>query len=997
MKKILTLLLVLVLCVSVFAACKKEEPQPEQPTYDVAAAAEYVEGLYKEELGTTAADFNVVPQVRVAGATYTVTWTVDTDKVTVEVSEDGKTVTINVPEKSDEDFSYSLTATVKAPDGTTASTSFTCNVIKYAVNSHADYMAAQKDDELTIEGIVVAINSVSMGNKYNHLFLADAEVDGGYYCYKLSADPAELGIKVGMTVSITSKASPYNGMQELFGGTPVIVDETIKTVDVLDITDAFTAKSDLGAYVGLPVTIKGVTLGEQALEKDTDQYLWFAIGDAKGYVRTYVTDFPAGMLAAGDKAAIDADHKDHFGWKADVTGILVLYSGQPYLIPMSVTPFTNYEEQIKTPEEKVAAELAGVKLDASLSSDKVIDLLLAGQYYDDVVLTWTTTDETGAAVIADGKLTLTVPDEAITVSITVTATCGDVSDSKTLTVKLSKSITSIADALVVAGGQEHNTYTTEKYILGGIIVEIQNATYGNMIIKDENGDSILIYGVYINGAKYGEAEGDKPVVGDYIVVIGGLGRYNDTKQMKNGDLMSFVAASSIKDAADAGAAQEHDTYTENKFLVTGVIESIANAKYGNMTIKDADGNSIYVYGVYNQVGVRYDSLTTLPAIGDTVTLLGVAGQYNGTVQLKNATIVAHTVASTEPPVEEECEHNYVDGVCSKCGETDPNYVPGGSTTPDPDTHVCVDEDMNFVCDDTTCGKQVLPAANSVLTVEQALALGALYKHTDYTGLYTTDKYYVTGVITDIYNTTYGNLYIKDANGNEFTVYGTYDATGATRYDNLTVKPVKGDTITVYGVIGAYGNSVQMNNGWITEHTAHEHNYSAASCTAPATCSICGATTGEALGHGEADADGKCPICGEDLAAPMLEETFAIAASKGSLADKVITWNSDNFVFTGAQAKSTTAIRTSDTDHYRVYQSSTFAIAGNNGQKIFKVVFTVTESKYASILQASLATAGATVTVSGTTVTVEFVGGVDSVDFSATAQFRIKTMVISYKA
>ena len=167
MKKILTLLLVLVLCVSVFAACKKEEPQPEpQPsvTYDVAAAAEYVEGLYKEDLGTTAADFNVVPQVRVAGATYTVTWSVDTDKVTVEVSEDGKTVTINVDEKSNEEVAYVLTATVKAPDDTTATASFNCNVPKYAVNSHADYMAAQKDDELTIEGIVVAINSVSLGN-----------------------------------------------------------------------------------------------------------------------------------------------------------------------------------------------------------------------------------------------------------------------------------------------------------------------------------------------------------------------------------------------------------------------------------------------------------------------------------------------------------------------------------------------------------------------------------------------------------------------------------------------------------------------------------------------------------------------------------------------------------------------------------------------------------------------------------------------------------------
>lgn len=913
MKKILTLLLVLVLCVSVFAACKKEEPQPEPqpqaPTYNVEAAAEYVEGLYKEELGTTAADFNVVPQVRVANATYTVTWTVDTDKVTVEVSEDGKTVTVNVPEKSNEDFSYSLTATVKAPDGTTASTSFTCNVIKYAVNSHADYMAAQKDDELTIEGIVVAINSVSMGNKYNHLFLADAEVDGGYYCYKLSVDPATLGIQVGMTVSITSKASPYNGMQELFGGTPVIVDETIKTVDVLDITDAFTAKGDLGAYVGLPVTIKGVTLGEQALEKDTDQYLWFAIGDATGYVRTYVTDFPAGMLAADDKAAIDADHKDHFGWKADVTGILVLYSGQPYLIPMSVTPFTNYEEQIKTPEEKVAAELAGVKLDASLSSDKVIDLLLAGQYYDDVVLTWTTTDETGAAVIADGKLTLTVPDEAITVSITVTATCGDVSDSKTLTVKLSKSITSIADALVVAGGQEHNTYTTEKYILGGIIVEIQNATYGNMIIKDENGDSILIYGVYINGAKYGEAEGDKPVVGDYIVVIGGLGRYNDTKQMKNGDLMSFVAASSIKDAADAGAAQEHDTYTENKFLVTGVIESIANAKYGNMTIKDADGNSIYVYGVYNQVGVRYDSLTTLPAVGDTVTLLGVAGRYNDTVQLKNATLVAHTVASTEPPVEEECEHNYVDGVCTKCEAVDPDYVPGGSTTPDPEPSVVT----------TIAG---------ALTAE----VGASVE--------------ITGMVSEFYqgwNTQYNNCspYIVDDAGNRIIVF------------RCKVDVKIGDIISVVGVIGQYNEVNQVAEGsTVTVVTAHVcSTFTEADCLNAAKCTICGKENGTATGHNYVD--GTCTGCG------ATEVSGTVTASK-TIASLIteLGWTSsttkqsftlDDNVSVKINGGNNTG-KAYNGDHIRIYASDspagTITISVPDGYELVSIKITTVTGTYA---------------------------------------------------
>ena len=403
---------------------------------DVDAAAEYVEDLYKEELGTTAADFNVVPQVRVANLTYTITWTVDSDKVIVEVSEDGKTVNVNVDEKSNERVAYVLTATVKAPDGTTATVSFNCTVPNYNVNSHAEYMAAADGTELTVEGIVVAINSKSMGNKYNHLFLADAEVEGGYYCYSIAVDPATLGIQVGMTVSITAKVTPYSGMQELKGGTPVIVDSTIKPVEPLDITDKFLAKEDLAAYVGLPVVIRGVELGEQDMSRDTTQYLYFSLGAAKGYVRTYVTDFPAGMLVAGDKAAIDADHAAHYGYKADVTGILVLYGTEnPYLIPMSLTPFTNYEEVIKTPAEKVESEKAAISLPTTVTENTTLTLPLVGKYYDDVTIAWAI-DNDKYTIGADGKLAIELGDEQVTLTLTATITCGEVTDTATLTVKV---------------------------------------------------------------------------------------------------------------------------------------------------------------------------------------------------------------------------------------------------------------------------------------------------------------------------------------------------------------------------------------------------------------------------------------------------------------------------------------------------------------------------------------------------------------------------------
>ena len=106
-----------------------------------------------------------------------------------------------------------------------------------------------------------------------------------------------------------------------------------------------------------------------------------------------------------------------------------------------------------------------------------------------------------------------------------------------------------------------------------------------------------------------------------------------------------------------------------------------------------------------------------------------------------------------------------------------------------------------------------PAADSTLTIAQALELASSKANT----IYTEGKYYVTGTVKEIKNDTYGNLYITDGT-NELYVYGTYDADGTNRFDAMATKPAVGDTITVYGVLGNYNGTPQMKNGWITAHT-----------------------------------------------------------------------------------------------------------------------------------------------------------------------------------
>ena len=85
-----------------------------------------------------------------------------------------------------------------------------------------------------------------------------------------------------------------------------------------------------------------------------------------------------------------------------------------------------------------------------------------------------------------------------------------------------------------------------------------------------------------------------------------------------------------------------------------------------------------------------------------------------------------------------------------------------------------------------------------ISIAQALEIGQNLKDNESTQ----QAYQLTGTVSYIKSTTYGNMYIRDEQGNELYLYGLYDATGA-QYDAMTNPPQVGDTITVTGVITKY--------------------------------------------------------------------------------------------------------------------------------------------------------------------------------------------------
>lgn len=135
----------------------------------------------------------------------------------------------------------------------------------------------------------------------------------------------------------------------------------------------------------------------------------------------------------------------------------------------------------------------------------------------------------------------------------------------------------------------------------------------------------------------------------------------------------------IPEASEFGAGFGHNTYSTGKYYVTGTIQSISSATWGNMTIVDENNNTLYLYGLYSADGeTRYDAMTTQPQVGDIITVYGILGQYNGKAQMKNGWMTAHTHEHKASGYDYDDNNHW--SVCS-CGQ-----IIDGTTAPHDFSH-----------------------------------------------------------------------------------------------------------------------------------------------------------------------------------------------------------------------------------------------------------------------------------------------------------------------
>ena len=162
-----------------------------------------------------------------------------------------------------------------------------------------------------------------------------------------------------------------------------------------------------------------------------------------------------------------------------------------------------------------------------------------------------------------------------------------------------------------------------------------NATY--YVVVDTY-TSTYAYNRLTEVARYTAGVYARDLLADYIRE-GGMGEGG------MGEGAEDITYTSISEILEIGEGLDDNALTSQYYFVKGTVSSIKNSKYGNLYIKDASGNQLYVYGTYDSSGsVRYDAMADPPTVGDEVVLCAqikrYVNDYGVTIELVDAKLIS---------------------------------------------------------------------------------------------------------------------------------------------------------------------------------------------------------------------------------------------------------------------------------------------------------------------------------------------------------------------
>ena len=920
MKRIISLILILILSLSVLAACNGGDTTTtttNAPTssYKPEAVRDYVRGLYIDLIDNnkTVKDFTLIAALPMYGAKYTVTWTVDNDAIAVVPSADGLEVTIDVPESVEADINYTLTGTVVAPDGSTASTSFDLVVPAPVVvggMAELDMMGSTNLVEKTTDTAIFAANGITFTNIKGS---STTDILVNDYAYRVYAKSTVTIEYKGMRkIVITVDDYDGNGKTYMAGFDGMSIEGATITREHDVITIVFDKAVD--KFESQPLASQ-TRIEKIEVYTELDGTEPGNGGNNGGATGDYTapaanTAFKLFMEAAsGTVYFTGAMDSTYLATTTDVAGAADIYfevvngGYHIYFMNGDVKTYINaagykksngylgcHFELGETPNcvwtydaeygiLEVVAEFEGLESDTFFAGTygSYSTVSLSGSYYKPQIATGT---QYPARLVLSSEAG---NGGSVHTHEFVNGVCG-------CGEKDPNFVPPVTEGLAIITSPEAGVAYKFGLYHGN---ESQNVFF--------NGELFNSYAWYFAYT---------PVVAEamdvYLETVEGVAGGYRLYFNNNGEKTYIVAFPREGDTTKG--TLKLDTVTPEEYYTF-------NAEYNTLIYTSVTGEQFYIgsSGTYKSISLSAISYIT----SATSYISHLYGADNG------------SQGGTTPAPH---EHNFVDGKC-ECGETDPNYVPpveGG--------------------DDNNDGFMTIP---EVL----ASAEGKVVKF--------------TGTVHSFYEewSSYNNCspYIVDENGVKILVFRT------------TTKVTIGDVVTVEGTVTIYNTTAQIAQGTSTVTIDVPHvcsSWSAATCGKDSACVVCGAAGADKATGEHTYVDGLCSVCGASAASMKLLGTlsFSSTSNRTSWDTSKQIWAANGITVTNNKGASTSNVA-DYSNPARFYKSSQLIVEATG---ILKIEFTCNSASYASALQASITAAdGGSVSISGSVVTVTFATPVDS--------------------
>ena len=352
---------------------------------------------------------------------------------------------------------------------------------------------------------------------------------------------------------------------------------------------------------------------------------------------------------------------------------------------------------------------------------------------------------------------------------------------------------------------------------GKVEFDVTSAADWKFVTNDKKGNPVDSIPAWITSSCTGGNAGTTHVVFNAAAT---KGANNSTFKLVSGALTQYITVIQgvlnppFSTCKEILAGNDGETYK-----VKGTLTKLSNTTYGNWYIND-DTGEVYVYGTLDANGSEKNFASLKLEEGDEVTIQGPRETYKGTPQLKNVTVLSYTKSLIKV---EELDKDTLDkagedfkvtltvkgeGVTVDIPEADQSWLSvKGIVTSGTKAEITFHANANAggarsssIGFTSTKGKQ----SSTVTAV--AYQLGSIIECpiADFNKAEKGSTVYrLTGVITKVVNSTYGNCYIKDATGETF-VYGI-GAKGDFEKKGLKV----GDIVTLTGVKDIYNTQHQM--------------------------------------------------------------------------------------------------------------------------------------------------------------------------------------------